>query len=53
MRFFLEHFNPERAKQKLQQTTLFFFILSKEIRLDVSCESYDSHEKSSLIFFER
>ena len=34
--------NPLSAKQKLQQTTLYFpfyFYLSKEIRLDVSCES--------------
>ena len=33
--------NPENARPKLQQMTFYFFYLnlSKEIRLDVSCES--------------
>ena len=39
--FIALRFNPYRAKQKLQQTTLtvIYFNLSKKIRLDVSCES--------------
>ena len=34
---------------------IFYFYLSKKIRLDVSCESsaLDSHEISSLIFSEK
>ena len=31
----------------------FFHFYSKKIRLDVSSEAKNSHEKSSLIFFER
>ena len=32
---------------------IFYFYLSKKIRLDVSCESEDSLETSSLIFSEK
>ena len=32
---------------------IFYFYLSKKIRLDVSCESVDSLETSSLIFSDK
>ena len=49
-------FNPSSTKQKLQQTTFYFYLyLSKKIMLDFSCESSaeDSLETSSLIFSEK
>ena len=48
--------NPSLKRQsQLQQTTfiIFFHHFSEKIRLDVSSEAEDSHEKSSHIFFKR
>ena len=46
---------PLKRQSRLQQTIFIniFHCFSEKIRLDVSSEAEDLHEKSSLFFFER